>query len=127
MGTLLVALVLIPVLVRFWSKTHLPSHTWTVTAASFGLVAAPVGIGLYGTCFVGPFGIVTGMLGLLLSMFHGAPGYYIATYLGWVPSFTVVESGGQLIVDAVSGLFWAAVYGTLGLVVDLGRRSRVAL
>ena len=84
-------------------------------------------MGLYATYFLGPLGIVTGMLGLLSGMFHGTPGYYISIFVGIVPERTVVEGAGHFYVEAVNGVFWALIYGVLGCVIDYARKRKVAL
>jgi hypothetical protein len=84
-------------------------------------------MGLYSTYFLGPFGIVTGMVGLISVMFHGAPGYYISGFLGTVPERTVVEGIGHFYVEVANGIFWALIYGALGCAVDYARRPKVAL
>ena len=123
----LIALIIVPIGAFVWAKRQRPQSVWAVTGASFGLVVAPVSLGLYATYFLGPLGIVTGMPGLLSALFHGAPGYYICTFVGIVPERTVVEGVGNFYVEASSGVFWALIYGALGWFVDYARRRKVAL
>ena len=61
----LIGLLVIPVAARIWAKKQMPRFAATITAATFGLVVSPLSMGLYATYFLGPFGIVTGMLGLV--------------------------------------------------------------
>jgi len=82
---LLIGLVLVPIAVRVWARRYMPQFSGTVTGIGFGLVVSPLSLGLYATYFLGPLGIVTGMVGLISVLFHGAPGYNIATSLGIVP------------------------------------------
>jgi hypothetical protein len=66
------------------------------------------------------------MIGLALSMFHGAPGFHLVHSLNLIP-LGVVEGFARFIVELANGLIWAATYGTLGWLIDRARRSRVAL
>jgi hypothetical protein len=124
---LLLLLVLVPIAARFWTRKHAPRHRGTLLGASLGLVASPLSLGLYATYFLGPLGFVTGMVGLVLSLWHGTPGYYICTTLGVVPAHTVVEGGSRLAVEVSNGIFWGVVYGVLGYGMDRLRRKRIAL
>lgn len=124
---LLTALILIPIAARIWARRRAPQLTGTITGGALGLVVSPLSMGLYATYFLGPLGIVTGMLGLVSLMFHGVPGYKAAVSLGLVPAATVVEGVNHFYVEALNGLFWASVYGALGWVFDRLRRPRVAL
>ena len=58
----------------------------------FGMVVSPLSMGLYATFFLSPLGLVTGLVGLMSSMFHGVPGYDASIYFG------VVTPGVRLVV-----------------------------
>jgi len=108
---------------------HAFQRTWLVTGAAFGLVVSPLSLGLYSTFFASPIGLPSGMLGLVSSLFHGAPGYEAAVWLGLVSSREVVSGVGLVYIELLNGVFWAIVYGLLGFVVDrvcLARSRRVA-
>jgi hypothetical protein len=68
---------------------------WRNTGVAFGLVAAPASLGLYGLYFIGPIAALLGMLGLVLTLFHGSPGYNLAVALGLMPSHTVTSGAGS--------------------------------
>ena len=127
MVLLLLLLVLVPIAARVLAKKHAPLHRSAIVGASLGLVASPLSLGLYSTYFLGPFGIVTGMAGLILVLWHVTPGYYICTTLGLVPERTVVEGSSQVVVQIANGIFWGAVYGVLGYGIDRFRLRRKAL
>jgi len=126
MIVLLVLLVLVPIAAWLYARRFMPQFSATATGVGFGLVVSPLSMGLYATYFLGPFGIVTGMIGLVSGMFHTAPGFHIIRSLGLVPP-GVIEGVGHLYVETANGLIWAVVYGSLGRVIDHVRRSRVAL
>jgi hypothetical protein len=120
------ALVLVPIAAWLYARRVMPQYSATATGVGLGLIVSPLSMGLYATYFLGPLGIVTGMIGLLSGMFHGAPGFHVIRYLGLVPA-GVIEGVGHLYIQTVNALVWAVVYGALGWVIDRVRRSRVAL
>lgn len=131
MIVLLTALVVVPIAAWLCARRLAPQYSASITAVALGLVVSPMSMGLYATYYLGPdylgpFGIVTGMIGLALSMFHGAPGFHLAHSLNLIP-LGVVEGFARFIVELANGLIWAATYGTLGWLIDRARRSRVAL
>ena len=63
--------------------------------------------------------MLLGLLGLTLHMFHGSPGFELATYLGFREPRTVVNLNESLIINGLNGMIWATVYGILGFVVDI--------
>ena len=95
--------------------------------AGFDLVASPLSLGLCATYFLGLFGIVSEMAGLVLSLWHGTSGYYICTTIGLVPTHTVVEGGSRFVVEVSNGIFWGVVNGALGHGMDRFRFKLVAL
>ena len=123
----LLLLAVVPIAARIWAKKHAPQYRNTILGAGFGLVASPLSLGLYATYFLGPLGIVTGMAGLLLVLWHVAPGYYICTTLGIVPAGTVVAGTSHLAVEISNGIIWGVVYGVLGHGLDRWRFKREAL
>jgi len=91
------------------------------TGVALGLVISPLSTGLYSTFFLSPLGFPTGMLGLVSTLFHGAPGYQFALWLGVVPPNEVVRGVGHVYIELLNGVFWAAIYGILGFIVDWAR------
>jgi len=126
MIVLLVALILVPIAAWLYARRFMPKYSATATGVGLGLIVSPLSMGLYATYFLSPLGIVTGMIGLLSLLFHGAPGFHIIRFLGLVPA-GVIEGVGHLYIQIVNALVWAVVYGALGWVIDRVRRSRVTL
>lgn len=120
----LFVLVLVPVITYRIARKNLPGYLWSVTGFSFGLVAAPVSLGLYAMFFVPYVGLVPGMIGLPLSLFHGAPGFEIATFLGLRDARSVVSGNEHLVIGLLNALFWGVVYGFLGFGIDRYRKVR---
>ena len=122
----LLALWLVPIAAVLVSRNVAPSHVWRNTGFAFGLVVAPASLGLYGLFYVGPVAAVFGMVGLVLSLFHGPPGYNLAIALGLIPPHTVVTSGANVAVEVLNGLLWSVAYGALGLLIDRWRARKRA-
>ena len=82
-------------------------------------------MGLYSTFFASPWGLVTGLLGLVSVMVHGAVGYNAAIFLGLIQSHTVISELQQhLYIEGINAVAWGAIYGFLGWGIDswLSRR-----
>lgn len=129
MELLLLNLLIVPPATAWYiSRRSFPLHTWVTTGISFGAVISPLSMGLYATFFTSPWGLVTGLLGLVSVMFHGAVGYNVAIYLGLIQSHTVVSGLQQhLYIEAINAIAWGTVYGVLGWCVDswLSRRRHL--
>ena len=113
----LLLLAFVPIMVWGQSRTRAPHHTWLATGVALGSIISPLSIGLYSTYFVGPLGLPTGMLGLVSSLFHGAPGYKAALWLGYQPN-PVVSGFDHVFIEFLNGTFWASVYGLFGFALD---------
>ena len=118
---LLALLLLVAVPVAAWriARSRAPRHKWCITGAAFGLVVSPLSLGLYSTYFAGLLPI--GLVGLPSVLFHGAPGYHAAIWLGLVSSHEIVSGLGHVYVEVLNGVFWAAAYGVLGVLIDWAR------
>ena len=122
----LILLVSLPIGAYIWAKKNKPEKKFSITLLVFGLIIAPLSLGLYSTYFLGPYGIVTGMIGLISSMFHGTPGYHISLNLGLIPFGVTVKGTSQLLVGIVNGAFWGLLYGAIGYGIDRFRnRTKV--
>jgi succinate dehydrogenase hydrophobic anchor subunit len=121
---LLNILIVLPVAAWYITRRSFPLHTWATTGTSFGAVISPLSMGLYATFFASPWGLVTGLLGLVSVMIHGAVGYNVAIYLGLIQSHTVVSGLQQHIyIEFINAIAWGAVYGLMGWGID-SRLSR---
>ena len=113
----LLVLAFVPILVWRYARSHAPRHGWLATGASLGVVISPLSLGLYSTFFLGPFGLPTGMVGLVSVLFHGAPGFHLAQWLELVPH-GVVSGKSHVYVELLNGVIWAVSYGLVGFVAD---------
>ena len=120
---LLLLLGLIPVAAYRYAKRRHPNHLFLISGVALGSIASPFSLGLYATFFIPYVGLVPGMLGLFASMFHGVPGFKVATELGIIP-LGVVEGSSEVYLALIDGAIWATVYGCVGWVIDAIRMAR---
>jgi len=121
---LLLALIAIPIAVRYWAKRHASQHSAAITGLAFGSVASPFSFGLYfGAGFLGPFGLPLLLIALPAAMFHGTPGFRIAVDLSVIPP-GVVEGTSRLYVELINALVWAPIYGAMGWLIDRVRKHK---
>ena len=117
-------LLLLPLVVYRLTKQSHPERTWAATGLSFGLIIAPASLGLYSVFFLGPYGLVPGMLGLVSLFVHEPPGFEAITALGLRAPQKIVNAQQCVAMEFINGLCWATVYGTLGYGIDFWRSSR---
>ncbi len=123
----LILLATLPIGAYLWARKNKPAQKYCITLLILGLIIAPLSLGLYSTYFLGPFGIITGMIGLVSSLFHGAPGYQISLIFGLIPFGEVAPGSSQVLVAIVNGLFWGLVYGAIGYGIDRFRSRKKVL
>ena len=118
----------LPLALYFWARRESPQKVWQYTGAGFGFIVAPASMGLYGFFFLSPFTAPLGILGLLLVLTHGEPGYKLAIALNLVEPATVVRGVQHVYTEALAGLVWAPVYGVIGFSLDwlIARKHRQA-
>lgn len=121
---LLILLIIIPIACYRWAKTRRPDYKVTILGISFGAIVAPFSMGLYATYFLHWLGLVTGMLGLILVMFHSAVGYEISLHLGLIPKGVVTTTSSNIIIAVVNGFSWGAIYGAIGYLIDIYRKNK---
>jgi hypothetical protein len=127
MIALLLLLICVPIVANRMASQVANDHVWLITGLAFGAVISPVSLGLYAAGFeIGPFGIILAIPGLLLSQFHGAPGFYIGTYAGLRDPHEVVGGATRIEIEAINGIVWGLLYAFFGLVFDKWRRSKRA-
>ena len=115
------ALWLVPLAAALLSYRFARTSIWRNTGFALGLVISPASLGLYSLYFLGPLAAVLGMLGLVLSMLHGPPGYQLAIALGLIPSHTVISGASAAPVELLNAVVWSVFYGTLGWAIDAWR------
>lgn len=116
--SLLLCLWAVPVGTFVWARKRAPRALWRCTGFSLGLVVAPATAGLYGLYFAGPLLALVGLIGLPLAMFHGEPGFELATALGLREPRTVVRGIEHLYIGMLNAIVWSIAYGGLGWLLD---------
>ena len=104
---------LVPIITWVASRNIPPLWRSTIRGFSFGAVVSPAALGLYGLYFLGPLAAIFGMLGLVLTLIHGAIGYNLSIKFGIVPSNTVIDAAERLPIEIINGVFWSVAYGGL--------------
>lgn len=118
------ALWVLPIAVALRARAS--SYRWATTGAAFGVVVSPASLGTYcvGMALGGIFvGLPLALVGLPLAMFHGSPGFQLATTLG-LRSSGVVEGVDRVVIEIINAGLWATVYALLGFSIDSIRRRR---
>ena len=116
---LLMLLVLIPYATYRWTKANRPSRTGVLTGATVGLVISPVSLGVYLLGFLLPLiGMLPALVGGVLTLFHGAPGYQLSILLGFQEPGVVVHGSDVIWIELLNSLFWSPIYATVGFFLD---------
>ena len=121
---LLVFLILVPIAAFWFARHRFPKHLYRIVGVAFGAVVSPWATGLYAFYFLSPWGVVLGLVGLVLTLIHGPLGFQMAQYLGLISSGVVTEFRSQLVIELLNGLIWAAIYGLMGWAFDAIRLKR---
>jgi hypothetical protein len=127
MMILLILLIILPIAALAWARRNKPKHKYLITLCVLGLIIMPLSLGLHSTYFLGPAGFFPGIVGLVSSMFHSAPGYELAVIAGLIPSGYLESGSPQMVVICINGVFWALVYGVIGNKIDNYRNRANAL
>jgi hypothetical protein len=114
----------VPVLTYRYARRNSPSHVWCATGIAVEAVASPASFGTYSFywlgALIGPLGLPLaglGILGLMLTLLHGAPGFYLATILGLRGS-GVVHGFQYVYIEFLNAVVWAVAYGAIGWALD---------
>lgn len=123
---LLAFLILVPIASYFLARRRFPKYVFRVVGVAFGAIVSPWAMGLYAFYFLSPWGVVLGLVGLVLGLVHGGPGFDLGHYLGLIPFGVVSDFRSQLIMELLNGLIWGVIYGIVGWAIDSIRlwRSR---
>ena len=119
------ALILIPFFAYRIARHKTPQYKFCIAGASFGTIVSPFGMGLYSWFFLSPWALVPGVLGLVLTLIHGSPGFQLAIKFGLARGIEVASSTTQqLIIEIINAVVWSIVYGLLGYAVDFFRNQK---
>lgn len=125
MVILLNLLLLLPIATYLLAKRTGSKHVFRVTGIAFGLVVAPLSLGLYSWYSFSSWGVVPGLLGLGMSLVHESLGFQLAVSAGVVNGVEVSSNVFQhIIVELFNAVAWAIVYGMLGHGLDYLRAKK---
>jgi len=115
---------IVPVLAYRRTRRSIPSHKYCITGMALGFVVSAASWGTYALFWVsGDFGLIAlplgaiGIVGLVLLMIHGTPGFLLATALG-LRSGGVVHGIERVYIEVLNAIVWAIVYGSIGYLLD---------
>ena len=111
-------LIVTPIFAYKYAKKNYPKRRHLITGIMLGLIIYPFSFSLYGFYYIPYIGLIPGIIGLMLLLFHSGPGYQLAIYLGLLKPATVVEGAGQILLLIVDGIIWGAIYGLVGFIID---------
>ena len=111
---LLLFLAAVPIFAYWFAHKRYPSRAFLITGIALGLIISPLNLGLYATFFIPYVGLVPGMFGLMLTMFHSAPGYGLAIALVIIPAGQVVEGIPHYTLLQLMALFGPPLMASLG-------------
>jgi hypothetical protein len=121
---LLAFLILVPIGGYWFARRRCPKYVFRVVGIAFGAIVSPWATGLYAFYFMSPWGIVLGLVGLVLGLVHGVPGFELGHYFGLIPYGVVSDIRSQLVMELLNGLVWGAIYGLVGWAIDTIRLRR---
>ncbi len=122
----LLMLWLVPIAAAMLARRVDPPHVWRDTGIALGLVVSPASLGLYSLYFVGPIAAVFGIVGLVLVLIHGAPGYSLATTMRLVTP-GISENAIDLWPEIFNAAIWSVGYGAIGWLADRWTLRRNAI
>ena len=119
MSYLLILLALIPVCGFYLAKTYKPRQNWQWVGVAFGLVVAPVSLGLIKYAFIPVVGKLFGLVGVVLNLIHGPLGYFLMVSLGFEGSGLTLSASELTVINLINAVIWSFIYGIVGHHVDV--------
>lgn len=120
---LLSLLIFIPFIAYKFARIYITDYIFCISGIAFGVIVTPFSLGLYSWFHVSSLGLIPGMVGLILSIIHGSPGFYLATAFGVINGVDVISSVyGYTVVLVFNIIIWVFIYGLLGYGVDCYRK-----
>ena len=124
MTLFLLLLIIIPITAYKWANKNHPENKFIILGISLGTIVAPFSMGLYTTFFIPYIGLPTGILGLVMVMFHSDIGFQVARQYELIPSGIVTGLSSNIILAVINGFFWGIIYGFIGYLIDKYRNAK---
>lgn len=86
---------------------------------AFGMVVAPVSLGLMKFAYVPLIGKLVGFVGLVFNLIHGSIGYFMVMGMGLQEPGALLTAGEIATINVVNGIVWSLHYGIVGYNIDV--------
>ena len=115
---LLILLAIIPVACYFFFKSRASKKLWQTTGICLGLVISQVSFGILALKAIPLVGMLFGLVGIILTLPHDFPGYFMGLSVGLAHSQGVLPLQERVWVEVLNGIFWSVIYGFVGHALD---------
>ena len=115
---LLILLAALPLACYFFFKSRSSPKLWQATGISLGLVVSPVSFGILALKAIPLIGMLFGLVGIILTLPHDFPGYFMGLSVGLAHSGGVLPLKERIWVEVLNGIFWSVIYGFIGYALD---------
>jgi len=117
----LLIFIFVPIATYKIAKSGKYNYIYSLTGISIGVIIYPLSFGLYSLFFIPYIGFAPGILGLILTMIHSTPGFYLATSLELIPIGLTTEVTQHIVIAIFNGIVWSIFYGFIGFLIDFFR------
>ena len=127
MSQWLIFLVVIPLLVNYFTKESNSKHRLMWLGIAVGAIIAPVSLGLIQMTYIPVVGKVLGLTGVIGNLTHGPVGYLCLVGSGVIETSTVLTAVQLCMINVVNGVLFGYIYGLIGYAVDKKVKSTVGV
>ena len=118
MSQWLIFLIVIPLVVNYFTKNIQSSKRFMWLGVAFGLVVAPVSFGLIQMAYIPVIGKALGLAGVIGNLTHGTVGYMCLIGSGFLKLNATITATQLIMVNLVNGVLFSYIYGLVGYAVD---------
>lgn len=118
MSQWLIFLAIIPLSSLHLTKHFQLKHRWLINGIAFGLVAAPVSLGLLQMTYIPVIGKLLGLIGLVANLTHGSVGFFCLLGSGVLELNSVITAPQLVMINIVNAVLFANCYGLIGYSID---------
>ena len=127
MSQWLIFLVVIPLLVNYFTKESHSKYRFMWLGIAVGAVIAPVSFGLIQMAYIPFIGKILGLIGVIGNLTHGPVGYLCLVGSGVIESSAVLSAVHLTMINVVNGVLFGYIYGLIGYAVDKKATSTVGV
>ena len=118
MSQWLIFLVIIPLVVNYFTKGNDSINRFMWLGIAFGLVVAPVSFGLIQMTYIPFIGKFLGLTGVISNLIHGTVGYLCLMGSGIIEYGAVIGATQLTMINIVNGVLFGYIYGLIGYAID---------